>query len=603
MDGERKVCTSYLIVRDGDGGRRVAYASPEACQTLGRTAGELDGADPEPLLAGRGVTEVPLPEGGTLLLLAGDKLMDELRQMNFDLEQALQAANAANEAKSSFLSNMSHDIRTPMNAIMGMTNIAQNHLDEKNRVQDCLNKIQTASAHLMSLINDVLDMSRIDSGRATISEEQFSLADLVHDLTVMLSPMAAAKQQELLWDVSDIAQEELMGDVLYLRQIYVNIISNAVKYTQDEGTIQVRFSQRPGAEPRQIMLDFSCQDNGIGMSADFVKRIFLPFERAQNTTVAKIEGTGLGTTIVRSLVEQMGGTVEVESELGVGTVFRVSLPLSVSKLGEDTTPLLGWTVLVVEPEPEQSDLVVRFLEQGGGKAVALRTGAEVVTWITQAMFEGTPPDSVLLSGNLGESAVLDLATHIRGQLGSQTPILLFSDEDWSRIEYAAHRAGITGFVPCPIFKGRLFQALCQQQESDEAWPRGNFSGLHILLAEDNALNREIALELIGETGAQVDPVEDGKQALEAFTSSEPGYYDLILMDVQMPVMDGYEAVRRIRALSRDDAKSVCIAAMTANAFVEDIKKSRAAGMDEHLSKPVDIRRIEELMRRCQQEDT
>jgi len=595
---DKRILPSYLIVQDEAGGRRILSASPEALQALGCAESELIGNNPDPFLSRLAVSETPLTGGKTILVLDPHPPTDELLKANFDLQQALKAAESANRAKSSFLSNMSHDIRTPMNAIIGMTSIAQNHLDEKGRVQDCLNKIQTASTHLMGLINDVLDMSRIDSGKATINEECFSLADLVHDLAVLLRPLAAAKSQELILDVVDITRESLMGDVLYLRQIFVNIIGNAIKYTQDNGHIHVRLSQRPGPEARQIILDFSCRDDGIGMSKEFLQRIFLPFERAQNTTLGKVEGTGLGMAITRSLVEQMKGTIKVDSTLGKGSLFTVELPLSVGVETEDSSILSGQTILVVDPDVEQSAQVCQYLRQGNVEPVALTSGIDAVTWITQAQFEDRPPNAVLLGVGMGENAVLDLAAHLHSQLGSNTPILLLSDRDWAQMEYSARRSGITGFVPCPIFKGRLFQALCSESGQKQAGSRADFSGLRILLAEDNALNREIALELIGETGAQVDAAEDGKQALDAFAASEENYYDLILMDIQMPVMDGYEAVRRIRALPRPDAGTVCIAAMTANAFVEDIKKARDAGMDEHLAKPVDIKSIEEIMNRC-----
>lgn len=598
MSYEKRILPSYLIVQEDGGGRRIVSASPEARQALGRAEGELIGRDPDVLLTGFAVSETPLSNGKAILVLDPHPPADELVKANFDLQQALKAAESANQAKSSFLSNMSHDIRTPMNAIIGMTSIAQNHLDEKGRVQDCLNKIQTASSHLLGLINDVLDMSRIDSGKATINEDRFSLADLVHDLAVLLRPLAANKNQDLVIDVADITRESLMGDVLYLRQIFVNIISNAIKYTQEGGHIHVRMSQRPGPDPLQIILDFTCEDDGIGMSQEFLQRIFLPFERAQNTTLGKVEGTGLGMAITSSLVEQMHGVIKVKSALGEGSLFTVELPLSVDTEAENTVSLAGMTVLVVDPDSEQAEQVCRYLREGCVEPVTLSSGVEAVTWITQAQFEDRPPYAVLLGLSMGESAVLDLAAHIRSQLGPQVPILLLSDKDWEQMEYSARRAGITGFVPCPIFRGRLFQALSSEAEQKQVGSRDDFSGMRILLAEDNALNREIAIELIGETGAQVEAAEDGQQALDAFAASAENYYDLILMDIQMPVMDGYEAVRRIRALPRPDAKTVCIAAMTANAFVEDIKKARDAGMDEHIAKPVDIKSVEEIMGKC-----
>ncbi len=525
-----------------------------------------------------------------------DTETEKLRRENAELRRALQTANAALEAKTSFLYNMSHDIRTPMNAIVGMISIAQNHLDERDRVRDCLAKLQTASGHLMSLINDVLDMSRIESGRTTVSEERFSLAELVHDLSVLLRPLAAAKRQRFRMDVAEIHRENLVGDPLYLRQVFMNIISNAVKYTPDGGTVEVRFSERPAEDDRQILLDFSCQDNGIGMSEDFLQRIFVPFERAENADQSKVEGTGLGMAITRRLVEQMGGDIHIESAVGEGSLFTVSVPLSLGE--EDAASLMGQNVLVVESDAEQASAASRIIAEAGGVPVTLSSGTEAVMWTAQAQMEGSLPDAVIVGGGLGENAVLNLAQHLRSQLGEDVPILYFSYQDWSRVEYAARRAGITGFVPCPLFKGRLLRALSSPETDGKASERPDFTGMRVLLAEDNALNREIAVELIQETGASVDTAENGKEALERFEQSEEGAYDLILMDIQMPVMDGFEAVRCIRALPRADAVRVCIAAMTANAFVEDIKRSKEAGMDEHVSKPVDFSHIEELLRRC-----
>lgn len=598
MSEERRIYRDYLLTRGEGPDRRITYASPEICGILGLSADDLVGKAPDAVLGGRTVSEAPLPDGQSILVLESNTLTDELRQVNFDLQQALQAAEAANEAKSSFLSNMSHDIRTPMNAIIGMTNIALNHSDEKRRVLDCLKKIQTASNHLLSLINDVLDMSRIDSGKATITEEEFSLADLVHDLNLLLRPQAEAKGHTLTLDVAGLLQEELIGDVLYLRQIFVNIIGNAIKYTPDGGLIQVSFSSRPGDKPRQILLDFSCRDNGIGMSPEFLQRVFLPFERAQNTTLGKVEGTGLGMAITKSLVEQMGGVIHVESALGQGSLFTVSLPLSVGTSTENTAALNGKTVLVVQPGEAHAAFIRDCLTQSGAQAVILPSGTEAVTWLTQAQVEGGAPYAVLLGSAIDEAVVLDLAGHLRGQLGGEVPILLLSERDWGPMEYAAHRAGITDFIPCPLFRGRLLRALCGSSAQTAGGEQNDFSDLHILLAEDNPLNREIALELIGDTGAHIDTAEDGQQALDAFAASSEGFYDLILMDIQMPVMDGCEATRRIRALDRSDAKAVLIAAMTANAFAEDVQKTREAGMNEHLSKPIDFKYVEELLRHC-----
>lgn len=591
---------AYLII-DGDGENcRILSASDSLCDELGLDRSDLVGRSPADVLPdGARFDTLPMGDGRRMLILSPNELLDsELRRANFELEQALQAAQAANQAKVSFLSNMSHDIRTPMNAIIGMTNIAQNHIDERSRVQDCLDKIQTASSHLMSLINDVLDMSRIDSGRVTISEERFSLADLVHDLFVLLRPLADAKGHKLTIDVEDIYREALMGDALYLRQVFVNIIGNSIKYTPDGGEIAVRFGETPHpTDPLSLTMNFSCTDNGVGMSDDFLKRLGTPFEREKNSTLSGVEGTGLGMAITKSLIQQMGGVMKVESKLGEGSTFTVDIPISVSSATEDYPSLAGMRVLLIDLDG--ADSTARYLAESDAATTTVGGGIQAVSEISIAQMEHRAFEAVLIDGNMEESDLLDLAAYLRNQLGDGVPLLLVSDRDWGHMEYAATRAGLTGFIPRPLFKGRLIRALAAgAQTDDSAAEEADFRGMRILLVEDNELNREIAVELIGATGATIDAAEDGSKALEMFKASEPGTYHLILMDIQMPIMDGYEATRAIRALDRPDAATVTIAAMTANAFVEDIKKTRDAGMDEHLSKPVDISSVEQLMRRC-----
>ena len=528
--------------------------------------------------------------------------VEELERANAELRAALHEAEEANQAKSRFLSNMSHDIRTPMNAIVGMTAIGLSHIDEKARVQDCLNKIQTASSHLMSLVNDVLDMSRIDSGRITLSEEELSLADLVHDVAVIVRPQAERKKQALHIQIADVTAEELVGDSLRLRQILVNIIGNAVKYTQEGGEIQVRFSQRPGPEGR-VWLDFSCQDNGMGMSQEFLGKIFLPFERVRSAATRQIEGTGLGMSIVKRLVDTMGGVIAVESQEGKGSRFTVGLPLPVSPLGNREPNLpVGRTVLVAERRGEQVRQISDCLTRAGLTPVSLSTGIGAVTRLTEAQFEDHMPCALLLGQELEDMSPLDLAAHARQLAGPDFPILLATEDDWAQLEYRATRAGVNAFVPCPLFPSRLLAALSSltsrsagngqdSQNSEE-----DFSGSRVLLVEDNELNQEIAMELLGMTGVQVEAAGDGAQAVAKFQNAPEGWFDLILMDIQMPVMDGYEAARRIRQLPRPDAQSVWIVAMTANAFVEDVRLARQAGMNEHISKPVDVDRLMEILR-------
>lgn len=537
---------------------------------------------------------------GSLKLL--QRRITELEQKNASLEAALQKAEESNLAKSRFLSNMSHDIRTPMNAIMGMISIGLNHIDEKSRVHDCLNKIQTASSHLMSLVNDVLDMSRIDSGRMVLNEEDFSLADLVHDIAVIVRPQAAQKNQELQLKIGRIDEEQLLGDPLRLRQILVNIINNAVKYTPEGGLIQIAFSQQPDAKPDSVRMDFSCRDNGIGMSREFLERIFLPFERVQNAAVSRIEGTGLGMSIVKNLVDSMGGQIVVDSAEGKGTLVNISIPLLLSPRRNRGLLLpKGQTILVAERQDILAGQLVSCLQGVGLEPVWKDVGMDVVAWMTEAKYEEKMPCALILGQELEDMPVLEVASHVRQLAGPEFPILLVSEEDWGQLEYRATRAGISAFVPCPLFPSRLLGALSGlvdgEDEQISAELDADFSGQHILLVEDNELNREIAVELLSVTGVQVEEAENGVQAVEKFTASPEGWYSLILMDVQMPVMDGYEATRRIRKLDRADAAEIWIIAMTANAFVEDIRLARDAGMNEHLSKPVDPDRLRDMLRR------
>lgn len=544
------------------------------------------------------------------LLENRDKQVEELEQRIAELEERLSTAEKINQAKSSFLSNMSHDIRTPMNAIMGMTSIGLAHIDEKARVQDCLNKIQTASMHLMSLVNDVLDMSRIDSNRLTLSEEAFSLADLIHDISVIVRPQAARKNQQMEIGIERIEQEDLVGDELHLRQILVNIIGNAVKYTPDGGKIEILFSERQteacGAdEPAQkkVWFCFECRDNGIGMSEDFLKRIFIPFERVHNEITSKIEGTGLGMSIVKNLVERMGGQIAVESKEGEGSCFTVNIPIAVPEQETEARKLpAGETVLVAEGRKGRAEQIARYLRDAGLVPVCLSTGSQAVTWLTEAHYEERMPCAMLIGEELADMPFLNLASHVRQLAGREFPIALVSERDWAQLEYRAVRAGVNAFIPCPLFRSRLLDTIAgltgvAEKDAGETGKEQDYSGYHILLAEDNELNQEIAVELLSMTGAQVEAADNGAQAVEKFEQSSEGYFDIIFMDIHMPVMDGYEAARRIRGMDRNDAEKVWIVAMTADAFVEDVRQAKEAGMNEHISKPVEPGRLQDILYR------
>ncbi|MDE6983199.1 MAG: response regulator [Lachnospiraceae bacterium] len=599
----------YLIIeRHPDTPPGILFADSAACAITGLAMEQLLFSDPEQTVKNLNTERIALDAGHELWILdsCGESqyrsAIDQLRSQNTELAEALRACEEENRAKSSFLSSMSHDIRTPMNAIMGMTSIGLSHIDEKPRVLDCLQKIQTASTHLMSLVNDVLDMSRIASGRMTLSEEPFSLADMVHDIAVIVRPQAAQKHQVFQMEIGTIHEENLIGDPLHLRQILVNIIGNAVKYTQEEGRVHVHFSQREKAQ--RIWLDFLCEDNGIGMSPEFLKRIFVPFERVNNSAINKIEGTGLGMSIVKSLLDRMGGDITVESEEGNGSRFFVSIPFTAAPKGADTYPLpTGQTVLIAEPLDSQAQQMIGYLADGGMRAVHLKCGMDVVTWLTEAQYENRMPCALLTGQELTDMSALDMASHVRQLAGSDFPIIMTADADWVQIEYRATRAGISGFVPYPLFQSRLFAALSEltykarQKREDCRDIHLDYSQYRLLLVEDNELNREIALELLSLTGVQVETAENGLRAVEAFEHSPEGYFNLIFMDIQMPVMNGYDAAKKIRQLPRADAQTVWIVAMTANAFVEDIRLSQEAGMNEHCSKPVNAERLQEILRR------
>lgn len=592
---------------------RIIYADEAACALTGIAADELLQSDPYKVTEELEVTKIPFDSTHFLWILDTvhnymQRLL-ELERSNKALEDALRAAEDANRSKSSFLSNMSHDIRTPMNAIMGMTSIGLAHIDEKLRVQDCLLKIKTASAHLMSLVNDVLDMSRIDSGRMTLNEEEFSIADLIHDIVVIMRPQAVLKNQDLQFDITDIYEENLLGDPLRLRQIIVNIIGNAVKYTQENGSIKVSFSQykKDGtqdceANGEKVWLLFICEDNGMGMSREFLQRIFMPFERVKNSTIGKIEGTGLGMSIVKSLVDSMGGNISVESEEGKGSRFTVRLPISVTLQSRESLSLSdGGTVLVAENGDDGYYLIEGYLKSGGLSPVRASGGMESVTWLTERLYENNMPCAMLLGQSLSDMPVLELAAHVRQLAGPDFPIILVSEEDWTKVEYSASRAGVNAFVPCPLFKSRLLDTVAGLINSAGAQNGGSnetedYSRYRILLVEDVEINQEIVTEMLSVTGIKVDVANNGAEAVQKFEESSEGYYDIIFMDIQMPIMDGYEATRRIRALSRSDAAEVWIVAMTANAFVEDIRMSRKAGMNEHCSKPVDPDKLCEILK-------
>ena len=532
---------------------------------------------------------VALSEGKTLLICGQDKKI---------LERRLQEAEEAIAAKDTFLSSMSHDIRTPMNAIVGLTLLAKMHLDETARVADALNKIETASSHLLSLINDVLDMSRINSGRMQITPEAFSLNDLIHEIMIIIRPQAEKKKHVLRLTTEDISVETLVGDSLRLRQIFVNILSNAVKYTPDGGEITVGFSEEMLQD--QCALLFTCQDNGIGMSEDFLRRIFEPFERVRSSTVSRIEGTGLGMSIVKKLTEAMDGSISIQSRLQEGTAVQIRIPLGYELVTVHTDALKDKRMLVVEADPALQARYDAYLNEFQIAHTITASVQAALDALADADIGSRPYHAVIIGQSCGEKEdKLDFAAYLHKSYPA-LPLLLSSDDDWEKIRYQAEHSGIVMFLPLPLFRKSLIKgleaALESVDEGKEAAGYPDLRGKKLLLAEDNLINREIALEILGVTGAQIDVAENGKEAVERFGASAENEYALILMDVQMPLMNGYQATEQIRALRRADAALVPIYAMTANTFAEDIAKARAAGMNGHIAKPIDVNALMQVLR-------
>ena len=523
-----------------------------------------------------------------------EELLAENRELRLQLRQVMEA----NAAKETFLSNMSHDIRTPMNAIVGMTALAKRYIDEKSRVSDALDKIETASAHLLNLINDVLDMSRINSGRLKLTSEVFSLSDLIHDILIIIRPQMESRKHDFRLHLGQMEAESFLGDPLRIRQILVNVLSNAAKYTEDGGRVDFTVSEEMA--PDRCLLTFVCRDNGIGMTPEFLERIFEPFERVNSSTISRIEGTGLGMSIVRKLVEAMDGEIRIESAPGEGTEVHIRLPLKVENIQVGTDALQGKRLLVIEQAEQLRETYARYFEEFHLDYTVVSAMPEALSALTEADFRQQPYHLVLIGGMTeGSARTLDLAAYLHESWPTVT-LVLVSEDDWPRMEYRASRAGIRQFIPLPVFRKTLMNGLnaaLQGEANKDAAGSPNLEGKRILLVEDNAVNREIAVEVLKMTQAVVDTAENGREGVDRFLSSPEGTYDLILMDIQMPVLDGYGAVRMIRSSARADAAGVPIYAMTANTFAEDVAKAREAGMNGHIAKPLDMGTLMQVLRK------
>lgn len=529
-------------------------------------------------------------------------LTDQTRALALQqtLSDALENARRASAAKSEFLSHMSHEIRTPMNAIIGMTTIALSKLDDAARVEDCLSKIALSSKILLQIINDVLDMSKIEGGKLAINNEPFDFSKSVQSIVDIIQPQA--KKRDLNFEISlvHVGEEELRGDPLRLHQILLNLLSNALKFTPAGGSIRLEIQQLP---PRHnnVTIRFIVRDTGIGMSAEFLHKLYLPFEQATSDTATKYGGTGLGMAITKNLISLLGGTIAVKSEEGKGTEFTVELPYGLTgrKRAHDLAGLDSLKIMVVDDDRATCEHAALLLDNMGMQVQWVLSGAEAVENVRQAHERGDDYDVCFIDWKMPEMDGEETARRIRQIVGPDTLVIIISAYDWSSIEEQARAAGVSAFVSKPFFASTLYNALVSVTHSHGGKKEGapaekelhDFSGKRILLVEDNEFNREVAQEFLEMTGAEVESAVNGKDAVDKFTQAEAGRYDIILMDVQMPVMGGYEATRAIRASSHPDARSIPILAMTANAFNEDIAAALEAGMNDHISKPIDVKNL------------
>lgn len=538
---------------------------------------------------------------GGFVAVVGTRNVDDLikkeRQQEMALQAAYDVAEAANKAKTDFLSNMSHDIRTPMNGIIGMTAIAAAHIDDKERVQDSLQKITQASKHLLSLINEVLDMSKIESGKVQLIEEEFNLSDLIDNLLTMTNSQIEEHHHELSVNISGVTHESVIGDSLRIQKVFTNLMGNAVKFTPDGGKIQLSILERPSGQAKVGCYEFIFEDNGIGMSEDFMDKIFEPFARASDGRVDKIQGTGLGMPISRNIVRMMGGDIAVESKLGVGSRFTVTIYL---KLQDDVEvqydKFVDLDVLVADDDTLSLESCCSMLNDLGMKAEGVSTGREAVEQVVLHHKQKKDYFACIIDWKMPDMDGIETTRNIRKAVGNEVPIIIISAYDWSDIEQEARAAGANAFISKPLFRSRLaktFNTLVDgdEQEVQEApfadLEDMDLTGRRALLVEDNELNAEIAAEILQMAGLSVEHAVDGTEAVDRMCGCEDGYYDIIFMDIQMPRMNGYDATRAIRSMNRSYCRQIPIVAMTANAFAEDVQAAKTVGMNEHIAKPLD----------------
>ena len=556
------------------------------------------------------VAFVPDPQGG-FAAVVGTRNVDDLikkeRQQEAALQEAFDAAEAANRAKTNFLSNMSHDIRTPMNGIIGMTAIAGAHIDDKARVLDSLQKITLASKHLLSLINEVLDMSKIESGKVQLVEEEFNLSDLIDNLISMTSSQIEAHRHSLSVNITDVRHEAVIGDSLRIQKVFTNLLGNAVKFTPDGGKLRITVTEKPCSQKKMGCYEFVFEDNGIGISEEFLDKVFEPFAREADGRVSNVQGTGLGMPISRNIVRMMGGDIKVESRVGVGSRFTVTMYLKLQDKGEaQPDKWIDLPVLVADDDPYSLESCCDILTGFGMKVDGAATGREAVERVLQRHTQKDDYFACILDWKLPDLDGIAAAREIRATVGDEVPIIIISAYDWTEIEQEARAAGVNAFISKPLFPSRLaktFRTLTEQADTDRKedpmteLEQLDCSGHRALLVEDNALNAEIAQEFLSMTGLTVECAKDGMEAVDKIAECADGYYDIVFMDIQMPRMNGYDATRAIRAMERDYCKQVPIVAMSANAFAEDVQAAKTVGMNEHIAKPLELNVLARTLRK------
>ena len=541
---------------------------------------------------------------GLLLLLVMDFLY--MQAINQKLQVTAREADAANKAKTDFLSTMSHDIRTPMNAIIGLTTIAEKKPDDKEAIAENLRKIRLASNHLLTLINDILDISKVESGKLNLSPVTFSIVETVQNLMNLSQPMIKEKNIDFNIRVNRMEKEYLYADQLRLNQIYINILSNAIKYTMPGGSVSVDLREEESEKEGCVKLVYRVADTGMGMSPEFLEKMYQPFSRQTDSRVNSIQGTGLGLAITRQMVDLMEGTIECQSEVEKGTTFTITLDLPVAEKQLEEMKIEGVEVLLADDDPILLETAADTLDSLGIRADQARGGLEALEMTRQRHESGKDYDVVMLDLKMPDLDGIGTVRRIRAEVSADIPILLTSAYDWSDIEDTAKEAGVNGFIGKPLFRSRLYEKISEllgteakalEAEDDHS----DLAGMHILIAEDNDINWEIISAMLGMYGITSERAENGRICVEKMAAAEEGQYDLIFMDIQMPEMNGLDATRNIRRLENPWAAGIPIIAMTADAFSENVAECLKAGMNGHIAKPIDLKLVIKEIRRIKEE--